>query len=353
MSLTVPRGLEPARNSLPGSGWYPGAPRVGTQLSGIGVPNPISGAQGTKFTEYAYEDYATSAFAPVVTAINFVPANNLHIPVPDADANAAAWKRVAQTYEQYLSKEDGVIATKGELIWVYRGSEPKPQSTLEEQRMAYLVPHTYDYTSESTQGFTLPAINKFFRHMSTARGGLPDGWYRDQLRAFCDQLHFLGVVDSVGPGQSMKTDRVRKNYVCVVSRLVHGVADVWHADPVVRRGGALAMGGFPAPRNSNHRPAAALYVTLVGLVAANPVGVNVVTNIEMLPRVFISQYEAHRSIRNALPDGREVIEVWYIGTYRSPNGNGTNMSSANVLEYVRGNAKMQNAVPQCEISVDC
>ena len=358
MSLTIPNGQEPARNSLPLAGsWYPGAPSVGTQLYGLNVPNPVPGAQGTKFTEYAYEDYATSAFAPVVTALNFVPCESLHVPVPTGDPDYNTWRRISSTFDQYGAlKQDGVIATKGELIWVYKGSVPKPKSSLEDERKAFYTPHTYDYTAENTFGITLPQLNRYFRHLSNPDviGVLPNHWDAADLYDFAAHLDFMGVVDSVGPGQSMRTDRVRKNYVCVASRLAHGVADIWHANTQrPAAGGGLMLGGHAHLRTSHHRPTAMLYVVLTARTFNLPPLVGTFADqIRMEPAVAMSHLDLLRTF-NRQVGGRNVIYTWFIGTYRSPNGNGTSLPASNVTEYVNGNSELQRGVPQCEISVDC
>lgn len=332
-------------------GWYPAAPRVGTQMTGMGMGNPIPGAQGVRTVEYRDEDYATSHNVAIVTAPNFVPCKGLPLPVGDTDQIAC----LAGEYRQCLNEHHGVVATKGELIWVHNPEQPDDvKSSLEDKRVAYIInAKTYDYTAVSTQGITLPRLNAYFNLFAQQHP-----FKLDRLVNFLRfELHFLGVVDSVGPGQTNLTDRVRKNYVCVAQRIAKGVADIWHASMDPTAGQPGAMQGYRPIRSHHHRPGAMLFVLVTARVVedqANPAN-SAVYEVRFEPLACISYMALRRMIAEIDRRNRKVLQYYYIGSYRYPtSGNGASSTAptVNTTQYINGNSTLQNGVPQCDVSVD-
>ena len=381
MSLTVPEGQEPARNSIPGTGlgWHPAAPdNVGTRLNGLAMTNPIPNTPGVRTVEYADEDYATSHSSPVVTGLNFVPCTGLPVPeaiAPDiarADEAAALAQRISRQYDQcYSTPNDGVIATKGEIIFAHNPAESllRQPSEFERKTLMRFTPHTYDYNAETTQGITLAQLNDYFdlfavnpRNRARAKqfdenkreaGTFPVmSWDTQTLsNTLCFEFSLVGLVDAVGPGQSTRTDRVNKNYICIAQRVAHEITDVWHAAlPALGRANQPELRrGF---RHKNHRPGALLYLLALGTCVDDQRAR--VHSVRIAPAVFMNQREFIRALMEygrAVTGEVTLVHAWFVGTYRSPSGAFSGTPGTAAVDYVGGNASMQRCVPQCEISV--
>lgn len=109
----------------------------------------------------------------------------------------------------------GLVANKYEIIFTQRGTRDV-YNAKEMNRWTKWRHQTRGSRPEGaaafTPGITLPQLNRLLREVSQADG--------TTAQKILGSLTFFGVVDSVGPGESMKPDRNQKNYVTVIKQRV-------------------------------------------------------------------------------------------------------------------------------------
>lgn len=333
------------RSTLPSTGlpWFPSRPgRVGTQSMGATMSTP--GLGSTRDVEYKDEDYGTSANYAVVTMLNFTPCRELPCPVgADLAVNRAALERSRGFTQRPQSGEEGhlwgVDATKGELIFSYVRRGRVTMSRIE--KMFPVVHASYDDTAEFTEGITLPWLNKYLALFTAGNAPVAFEWDVRALQQLANNLRFVGVVDSVGPGQTMMTDRVVKNYVVIMQRVASGVADIWSG--------------------LGRRPGGLLFLELSGLPVNGGARVgNFVpcTDLRVRPFAAMSYMTSQARIGQAIqypedPVGtlRHVLCQWFVGTYRSNTVYSTQARGVPAAAYITGDFAQQKNLAQCEIDV--
>lgn len=337
MSLAFPlQILEPARNSLPGAdGWYPQAPgNVGTKMNGLSFPQPLAGAPGVRTVEYKDEDYATTHSHATVTDLKFECIRVEELPTPHARPNQVL-KEVRSKYQQLAGNDrDGVVAHKGELAFIWRTLRP-PKSRQDTDLTKHYKNHfnrsSYDYNTQFTPAITVPQLNAYLKLWNDPDNNFVVPWELSQIAHLIDSLGLIGEVDAVGPGETMRTDRVLKDYVCIVERVAKGVSDLWVGTPA-------------------HRPSGLLFLELVGKRIQNGANIRII-DMKIRAQSYMSDDQAADATVMHTRDDFQVLEQWFVGTFRSPGASGANPIQNNIDTYVGGDYLAQRMLPQCEITV--
>lgn len=133
----------------------------------------------------------------------------------DLDQNIVPYKQAAGVIMgQFIPKEisPGLVANKYEIIFTQRGRKPYDDSNHRWTKWRTLTRGSRPEKPSFTPGITLPQLNRLLREVSQNDGRT--------ARKILSELMFFGVVDSVGPGESMNPDRNQKNYVTVIKQRV-------------------------------------------------------------------------------------------------------------------------------------
>lgn len=337
MSLPWPQEIkESVRNDIPSTslGWYPQAPNnIGTKKNGLPMIHPAPLPNNIHNMEYRGEDYATNPYYGIVSMFNFEPCRALPLPdvfalgAPGVNQAAAEAKRDAHR-QALLDDKNGVIAMKGELIFTH-STGVKPERTLLEKHMRINTP-SYDETTIYTEGITIPQLSRYFKAFHVEANPDHFEWSPAAIRRLRNQIHFAGVVDAVGAGETQLVDASQKNYVVIVERMAFFVSDIW-------------------PSGFGRQPAGLLYVELTGV----PNGANY-QNLTLHPLAVMQHNVAiNRLNTQQRIDGvdRIILHHWYIGMYRNLSVPGPKHRAPRVSNYVGGDRWGQKELAQCDIVV--
>jgi hypothetical protein len=109
----------------------------------------------------------------------------------------------------------GLVANKYEIIFTQRGT----RHVYNDQKYSRWTKWRHqtrgsrpEGAAAFTPGITLPQLNRLLQEATVGNGQM--------AKEILANLVFFGVVDSVGPGESMNPDRNQKNYVTVIKQRV-------------------------------------------------------------------------------------------------------------------------------------
>lgn len=133
--------------------------------------------------------------------------------VPYAGKDPATGANIV-TMGPFMPKEisAGLVANKYEIIFTQRGRKPYDDANHRWTKWRTLTRGSRPEKPAFTPAITLPQLNRLLQEVSANDG--------KTARKILSELMFFGVVDSVGPGESMNPDRNHKNYVTVIKQRV-------------------------------------------------------------------------------------------------------------------------------------